>query len=48
MRKYVVTKTEIFEMTVYAESEDDAEYDATMKQDFMFIDEEYVAKEVTE
>jgi len=46
MNKYIVTKTEIFKMTVYAESEDDAEYDANMKQDFMFIDEEYVVEEV--
>ena len=45
MNKYVVTKTEIFETTVYAESEEDAEYDAMMKGEFEFVDEEYSVKD---
>ena len=45
MRKYIVTKTEIFKKTVYAESEEDAEYSAAMSSEFDFVDEEYAVKE---
>lgn len=48
MRKYVVTKTEIFKTTVYAESEDDAEYDAVANGEFEFVDEEYSAEDTGE
>lgn len=46
MRKYVVTKTQFFEMTVEAESEEDAEYDALSSGDFKFVDEEYSVVEI--
>ena len=46
MNKYVVTKTQIFEMVVYAESEEDAEHDAREKPEFDFIDEEFSVKDV--
>ena len=45
-RKYEVTKTQEFVVTVYAESEEDAESDAISSGDFEFVDEEYSVKEV--
>jgi len=46
MNKYVVTKTQFFEIIVEAESEEDAEFDAISKGDFEFVDEDYSTKEV--
>jgi hypothetical protein len=46
MTKYEVTRTQEFVVTVYADSEEDAEMDAITSGDFKFVDEEYSVKEV--
>lgn len=48
MRKYVVTRTEIFTTVVHADSEEDAEYAAVVKGEFTFVDSEYSVEEVGE